>query len=303
MKSLVLGTAQWGWSVDRSGAFLLLDNWLKAGYSEIDIATNYPINKRPEDFKAAEKILAEYIHAHGLTQQLRITMKIGSMSNMGTPDVNLSPSFILIMAHEYRRVFGKNLTGIMLHWDNRSEAAEIELSMAALNTLSQEGFRPGLSGIKHPEIYVKINETLDLSFDIELKHNPFVSDYDRYKLHFSADKHRFLAYGLNAGGLKFSGQKGQDAQTFDLRGGQIAHFEAKLAKIEAMLPDWNLAFVRPPIVTMNHLGMVYALCSSPIGGAVIGPRTPAQMQEAITWHRNTDMFDYSDVVKWVLKIS
>jgi hypothetical protein len=36
---------------------------------------------------------------------------------------------------------------------------------------------------------------------------------------------------------------------------------------------------------------------------VIGPRTPAQMQEAITWHRNTDMFDYSDVVKWVLKIS
>ena len=73
-KSLVLGTAQWGWNVSAREAFGLLDAWLQAGFRAVDCATNYPINRNPADFRAAEKILLEYVRAHGL-HDLRVTMK------------------------------------------------------------------------------------------------------------------------------------------------------------------------------------------------------------------------------------
>ena len=302
MKSLILGTAQWGWTIARNDAFALLDHWLKAGYSELDAATNYPINRNPADFRASEKIIAEYIQAHGLNRSLKITMKVGSMDNMRGPEHNLSASFIQMMAQEYARIFDNNLSGIMLHWDNRTCPTEIEASLYALQALQQQGIRPGLSGILHPNLHAAINETLLLNFDIEVKHNVFTSDYARYAplVQKNGQQHRFWAYGLSAGGIKFAAQA-KSGGTFEVRGGQRAPFEDKLAQIEARIPDFNLAFVRPPIVTMQHLGMVYALCSPFIDGAIVAPKTVAQLQETIEWHHNTDMFDYSDVVKILAK--
>ncbi|MEO6759415.1 MAG: aldo/keto reductase, partial [Saprospiraceae bacterium] len=88
LPTLLLGTAQWGWTVSRTEAFQLLDAWLKAGHRGIDCATNYPINRQLRDFRAAEKILAEYFVAHGL-QDLQVTMKIGSLDNLRSPEPNL----------------------------------------------------------------------------------------------------------------------------------------------------------------------------------------------------------------------
>ncbi len=302
MKSLILGTAQWGWNVDRETAFLLLDHWLKAGYSEVDAATNYPINQNPADFRAAENILAEYCRAHGLTSQLNIIAKVGSMDNMRGPEHNLSPSFLYMMADEYRRIFGQNLRGMMVHWDNRDDHEAIEQTLETLYELQEQGIQPGLSGIKYPAVHAAINERLQMGFSIEVKHNVFTSDLARYQpfTEKSIGKHRFLAYGLSAGGLKL-GQPPKENSTFDLRGGQRDAFEQRLAQIEALLPDFNLAFVRPPIVTLQQLGMVYALGHAKIGGAIIGPRSVAQLKESIEWHRNADIFDYQDIIKVLSK--
>lgn len=302
MKSLILGTAQWGWSIPRETAFLLLDAWLKAGYSEVDAATNYPINQNPADFRAAEKILAEYCQAHGLSNQLKIIVKVGSMDNMRSPEHNLSPSFLMMMTDEYRRILGENLHGIMLHWDNRDDREAVEQTLQTLFSLQAQGIQPGLSGIKHPEVHADVNEQFKMNFSIEVKHNIFTSDLSRYKpfTEKSIGKHRFLAYGLSAGGLKF-GQFTKTNGTFELRGGDRAAFEPRLAQVEALLPDLNLAFVRPPIVTMQQLGMIYALGHPQIGGAIIGPRSLPQLQEAIEWHLNTDIFDYQDVIKVLSK--
>ncbi|MBK6931454.1 MAG: aldo/keto reductase [Saprospirales bacterium] len=80
-KDLLLGTAQWGWTVSSDSAFQLLDAWIGSGRRAIDTATNYPINKIAGDFRAAERLLETYIRTHGLTN-LQITMKIGSLDNM-----------------------------------------------------------------------------------------------------------------------------------------------------------------------------------------------------------------------------
>ena len=207
-KQLLLGTAQWGWTVSKSEAFQLLDSWLAAGNKGIDAATNYPINKLPEQFRAAEKILLEYIQAHGL-QDLQVTMKVGSVNNMRTPEINLSPSFLHMIATEYQRVFTSNLQTVMLHWDNRSDEQEIRQTAEALLQIRQNlGLQPGLSGIKHPEIYAPSLKDLGLVADIQVKHNVLQSDISRYTPIYSGasgDEHRFFAYGINAGGRKLQG--------------------------------------------------------------------------------------------------
>lgn len=294
---LLLGTAQWGWTTDRQQAFELLDHWLKAGLREVDAATNYPINKNPEQFRASERLLAEYIQAHGLQNELAVTMKIGSMDNMRTPDINLSPSFLMMMADEYSRLFGGCLSGMMIHWDNREEPGEIALSLEALQNISKRGIKPGLSGIKHPEIYAQLQSQFAMDFDVEIKHNVLASDYTRYlPLVQSGGAHQFLAYGINAGGVKLSGQYREDS-TFSVRGGNTNQFAAQLQRIEAALPALNTAFARPPVVTMNHLGLIHAALHPHINGIIVGARTPAQITETVEYLVNIETFDYADVAK------
>ena len=301
LPSLVLGTAQWGWNVSRHEAFQLLDHWLKAGYRRIDAATNYPINKNPEDFRAAEKILHEYVHAHGL-QDLHITMKVGSLDNMRTPDVNLSPSFLMMMADEYCRLLGSNLRCMMLHWDNRSDEAAIRETLEALVTVKKDhGVDPGLSGIAHPEAYAVVNEGLELSFDIQLKNNVLQSDLPRYAPLESQRLHRFFAYGINAGGVKIDGVY-PERSTLLQRGGDPEKAEATLQRIRTLLPKLNTDFVRPPVKTMNHIGLLYTALHPAFSGILLGVSSMAQLRETLDFWRNLEVFDDTDMWAALRKI-
>lgn len=311
-KSLILGTAQWGWTVSKNEAFELLDAWLKAGFRQIDCATNYPINRNPDDFRAAEKILLEYLNAHGL-QDLQITMKIGSLDNLRSPEVNLAPSFVQMMTAEYLRLFGSNLACAMFHWDNRDNVEEIHSSLEALKYLQQEyGIRPGLSGIAHPSAYAEANADLGLSFDVQLKHNVLQSDFGRYTpitLHQSPlpavalakEGHRLYAYGINAGGVKLDAPYPTDS-TFLARGGQPEKAAPLLEKISAFLPTWNTAFVRPPIKTMNHIGLIFAGLHPGLSGILLGVSSLTQLKETLDFWRNFEVFDYADVFSALKKI-
>ena len=312
LPTLLLGTAQWGWKMDRDAAFRLLDAWLRAGHRGIDTATNYPINRQPEDFRAAEKILEAYIQAHGL-RDLQITMKIGSLDNMRSPETNLAPSFLLMMAGEYHRRFRENLRGIMLHWDNRAEEVAIHASLEALALLQKQyGLRPGLSGIAHPDVYARANADLGLSFDIQLKHNVFHSDLPRYQPLISpssatpplygAAGGAVFAYGINAGGVKLEGPYPADS-TFLVRGGQPEQMAARLAQIRALLPGFHQAFVRPPVKTMNHLGLIYAALHPSINGLVLGLSSAVQLAETLDFWRNLDVFDYGDVFEGLRRLA
>lgn len=316
-KTLMLGTAQWGWTVSRQSAFQLLDAWLKAGLRHLDCATNYPINRNPADFRAAERILQEYIQAHGL-QDLRITMKLGSLDNQRSPEVNLAPSFVQMMAEEYLRMFDSNLHCAMFHWDNRQDLPEIQASLEALGRLQKTyKLQPGLSGIAHPEVYAAADSTLGLSFDIQLKHNILHTDLPRYAVlaeaaHSTknldaktplrtAGNHHFFAYGINAGGLKLEPPYPSDS-TFIARGGQPEKLQALLEKISAKLPDWNTAFVRPPVKTLNHIGLIYAGLHPDLHGILLGVSSPAQLHESLDYWKNLETFDYSDVFSALKKI-
>ncbi len=291
---LLLGTAQWGWNVSRSEAFEMLDFWLKSGRRHIDAATNYPINKNPGDFRASEKILHEYVQAHGL-RDLDITMKVGSLDNMRTPDINLAPSFLMMAGDEYSRLFGDNLRCLMLHWDNRNDPAEIRASLEALRVAAKEyGLRTGLSGIAHPETYAAVNEDLQMGFDIQLKNNLLQSDAMRYEHLFKQSKHRFFAYGINAGGVKIDGVYAEDS-TLLKRGGDPERAAAVLEKLQAVLPKLNTDFVRPPVKTMNHVGLILSALDARFSGILLGVSSLAQLKETLDFWRNLEVFDYGDV--------
>lgn len=297
-KILILGTAQWGWTVSKNEAFHLLDAWLNAGFRHIDGATNYPINRNPNDFRAAEHILQEYIQAHGL-HDLKITHKIGSLDNMRSPDINLSPSFLQMVTEEYLRLFDSNLSCVMVHWDNRSEVPDIRASLEALQKLQLEHrIQAGLSGLAHPEAYAEANAPLGLSFEIQLKHNVLQSDLARYSPLRAAtsaqEGHHFYAYGINVGGAKLDTPYPADS-TFLTRGGEPEKVAAVLKSVADLLPEWNTAFVRPPVKTMNHIGLIYAGLDPAFNGIVLGVSSVAQLRETLDFWRNFEVFDYADV--------
>ncbi|MCS7037157.1 MAG: aldo/keto reductase [Saprospiraceae bacterium] len=300
-KQLLLGTAQWAWTVSREEAFRLLDDWLKAGQRAIDSATNYPIDKNPEHFRAAEGILQEYIQAHGL-HNLQVTMKIGALDNLRSPEANLAPSFVRMITGEYRRQLGDNLSCIMLHWDNRNDSAAVAETLHALaDACREEGLRPGLSGIRHPEVYAPIVEQMQTAFDIQLKHNLLHSDLPRYAP-LQRQAHRWFAYGINAGGLKLEGNYPADS-TLKARGGDPAAAENLLAQIRQALPQWNTAFVRPPITAFYQIGLLFAALHPHIDGIVLGCSSAAQLRQTLNFWRDLETFDYIDVFAQLSKIA
>lgn len=293
---LLLGSAQWGWNMTEAAVFRMLDLWLQAGLKRIDCATNYPIDKVPANFRAAEGMLSTYIRAHGIHNELAITMKIGSLDNMKSPECNLSPSFIRMMAEEYNRIFGSALSCLMIHWDNRNEGNAIEETVEALYDCCHSlGLTPGLSGIAHPELYANL---LQGPVDVQVKNNVFQSSIAHYlPLKNNGNLVQFFAYGINGGGVKL--QENYTAEsTLLIRGGHQEQVMQRVNAINQKIPQWN-GNVRPPIKNMNHLGLIFNMLNPEISGIVLGVKNQAQFSETLDFIRNIQTYDYSDVWQWL----
>ncbi len=285
---LVLGTAMWGWTVPPKKCFELLDLFYAQGYRQIDGATNYPINKVPEDFRKAETILQEWITANGVND-LQIMMKVGSLNNMRSPDHNLSKSFLLINLDDYRSKFAQNLDTLMVHWDNRDDPSAIEETLKALGDIREQGIKVGLSGIKHPDIYYELNQEHSVDFRIQCKHNLLVSDYSRYK-DFHGTK-RFIAYGVNAGGIKFSVSEYRSESSLKARGGKVDQVPSIVPQLKVLITAQQLS---SEIKSFNQCGMIYACYHPDMEGVLIGPSNTEQLNNTIEFYRLLKAKDYSD---------
>ncbi|MCB0595868.1 MAG: aldo/keto reductase [Lewinellaceae bacterium] len=298
--TLLLGTAMWGWTVPRATCFDLLDRFYRQGFREVDGATNYPINKNPEDFRKAEGILLEWIKANGV-QDLKATMKVGSINNLRTPDNNLSKSFLLMLLDEYRNEFGPNLDTFMIHWDNRQEEASIRESLEALAAARKAGLRAGLSGIKHPEAYARLNRDFEMDFRIQIKHNLLYSDYARYQpFHRNAG---FIAYGINAGGIKLAPESYREDSSLKARGGNTLEEHPLAGPLRAILQEANQKMGRPAVSSFNHCGMAYAFYYPEIEGILLGVSRPGQLEDSLDLYNALKTCDYRDLYQKLKELS
>lgn len=292
IKDLFLGTAQWGWTTDRQVAFQLLDTFYKDGFRSVDCATNYPINANPADFRVAETILAEWLNAHAI-QDMKVMMKIGSLTNNRSPECNLGKSFMLMSMEQYKNCLHENLDCLMLHWDNREDEAEMAETMEAFKVIRSEGLEVGLSGIKHPEIYARLNEKYGFSFYIQLKHNLLHSDYLRYKpFHGQA---RFIAYGLNAGGIKLDASVYHSNSVLLARGVPNST-ESVVHQLKEVLAQANRNTGRPPITEFFQVGLLYASSVAELERVLVAPSTVEQWNKTLDFFHAMQQYDYRDLV-------
>lgn len=271
----------WGWTTPRETAFALLDAFYREGLREVDAAVNYPINKIPADFRASENILIDWINAHGV-RDLKVTMKVGSLNNLRTPDHNLSKSFLLLNLDDYRYRLGPNLDTFMIHWDNREEEAPIGETLEALAVAREQGLRTGLSGIRRPDMYARLNALPEFGFDfrIQIKHNILQSDYARYAPFHG--QRRFVAYGIHAGGIKLDPAEYRPDSSLRARGGDPENAPPAIARLR----EWMAS--EPDMPGFHRLAMLFAAFSPGMEGILIGPSSVAQLSQSIAVWRSLD---------------
>jgi aryl-alcohol dehydrogenase-like predicted oxidoreductase len=270
---LLLGTAMWAWTIPKPTAFSILDAFYSEGFRAVDCATNYPINQISDDFRGAETILAEWIRAHGV-QDLEVMMKVGSLNNMRTPDHNLNPSFLMMAAEQYRHLLDKNLHTFMIHWDNRDQQSEVNETINTLQNIHNQGVNIGLSGIKHPELYQQVG----LDVVIQMKHNLIQSDYDRYAAFHG--KRCFIAYGINAGGLKLNREEYAENSSLKMRGGNTETEHPRITKLKSDIQRLGLN-----IQDFSEIALTYAYSHPDMYGILVGPSNATQLKNTIHQYR------------------
>lgn len=290
---LLLGTAMWGWTIAEHDCFRLLDVFYAAGFRGIDGATNYPINKIPGDFRKSEQILLQWIRVHGI-KDLRITMKVGSLDNLRSPECNLSESFLLFCLEAYSNLFAENLDTLMVHWDNRKDPDEILETIEGLAVIVKAGYRPGLSGIRFPEVYAALNERFGLNFSIQVKHNLLQSDYPRYAPFHG--QRRFFAYGMNAGGLKLSADAYHENSSLKVRGGDTSNTAPLIAALAEFLKDAS------PLQNLSHAGMLYAYEHPDMAGLLLGVSNTDQLSDSLNFYGALGQTDCRDLYRRLLTL-
>lgn len=294
--TLTLGTAMWGWTMPKATCFEVLDAYYHRGFRQIDTATNYPINKIPEDFRRSENIVLEWIKTHKIND-LQVIVKIGSINNLRSPEHNLSKSFILMNLDDYQYKYDSNFNMLMIHWDNREDETEIRETLEGLDAARNADLMIGLSGILHPEIYKKLNEEFDFDFHIQFKHNLLQSDYKRYKTFHG--KPRFTTYGMNAGGIKLDASEYHTQSSLKARGGNLEAVHPIVKPLQTTLATANEAANRPKLDSMNQIGMLYAYYSPDVESLLIGPSTLSQLNDSLEFYTHLQNYDYSDVFEQV----
>jgi aryl-alcohol dehydrogenase-like predicted oxidoreductase len=297
--SLILGTAMWGWNVSAIEAHRVLDTFYEKGFRQIDAATNYPINKVPNDFRRSEQILEDWIRMNGV-HDLKIMMKVGSLNNLRSPEHNLSPSFLQLNWLYYLGHFGSNLDAFLIHWDNRDKLSEIEESFAVLQKIHESGLKVGASGIRFPDLYAQANRSLNLPLHIQVKHHLLHSDIVRYSA--LQDHASFYTYGINAGGLKLHTSAYKKASTLQARGGKIDQVPEVMAALKKEIAQFNQQSNAPLIKKMNEVAMSFALLNSEVAGVLIGPSRQEQLLDSLAFYQQLQDYDYAVFYQGLLNL-
>lgn len=297
----ILGSGMWAWTISKKTAFELLDTFYNAGHRQVDMATNYPINKNPKDWRAAEKILTEWIKVNGI-KDLEVWIKVGSLNNLFTPEHNLHPSFLYLALDYYQNLYKSNLHTFGIHWDNRTKLNDISNTLLALKKIQEHGLQLGLSGIKHPELYAQLNQQMEqpLHFRIQMKHNILYSDYKRYMpLHAHA---QFTAYGINAGGLKLSPKKYSVNSYLATRGGDPLKENPILPKVRILLAQANKNTTRPTLDSFHQISLIYAFYAQQMEAILLGASTPQQLKNSLDFIENLKQYNFQEVKNCLEKI-
>ena len=284
----------WGWSVSKDQAFSILDYFYQSGGRYIDTAHNYPINAIESDLNKSFLILSAWCKSRNITD-LKVTYKVGSITNTRIATCNLSRAY---MHSQHARVIdhiGANLNCIMLHWDNREDVNKIQETCQYLIDISRSGTEIGLSGIKHPDIYMSALAHNELPpINIQVKENIFFSGSQHYKA-FNILKPKYWAYGISGGGLKLDKNEYRNNSYFTLTKDEAYHDENITESIASNIK--NVIDSNTELKNLYHLSISYAEKHPSLFGYLVAPSKLSQMKDIVALRElvNFDQIDISEI--------
>lgn len=287
---IVLGTALWGWSIEKANAWSLMDRFYEYGGRLIDCAENYPINKNNSDFGQSKVILRDWCHAHGI-HDLQVIQKVGATQNNGSQDCNLSKDYLTKTCEQLISEFGSNLYSVMIHWDNRNDQILIAETAKTLRDICQKNqLQIGLSGIAHPSIYATALEGIDTVW-IETKYNwlqtKTPSTYEAF-----GERANFFIYGVTLGGLRLD----------------TSYKDSSSAYLRGIDPNTDLSpirdFIQSEIVckhpaaprNVTEFGLLFGKLTLNPAGVILGASNLDQLNSSLTYLEQLEKADLSALI-------
>lgn len=275
--SAILGTALWGWKVSKSDAFSLLDLFANKGGRIVDTASNYPINKSPEDMGLAVKWIGEWLQSNP-SADIGVWLKMGATDNLGGALPNLSYDYLTSVFEASQLDLDGRIQIAGIHWDNRTaeNAEEIAETICFFKDRRREGLHVALSGVKSPAEYHRLWPEEAERWFIQVKDNALTSDARK---HYSNifPRANYYAYGVNMGGVKNSGPI-EAGSSLALRG--LSHNEV-VDSIEAFLQD--ATGVTPEPRSFNDVALMRVFLINQLSGVILGPSNTAQLDDSLSF--------------------
>lgn len=146
---LILGTANWGITVDKETAYKITNSYYQNGFRYIDTSINYPIDTNQENFSMALSWLYEFKKDF---PKIKVYVKVCSATNEGDENHIINASYLELLNSYLEKRFESNYLGLGIHWDNRenfeSNNTDQENIIMLLEKYSKKGLIVGLSGVK-----------------------------------------------------------------------------------------------------------------------------------------------------------
>ncbi|NJY63263.1 aldo/keto reductase [Salinimicrobium sp. CDJ15-81-2] len=133
---IIFGGNVFGWTLDKTDSFKLLDRLLEKGFNFIDTADSYSHWAPGNSGGESETIIGNWMKDRGVREQVTIATKVGS--NPGKEGRDVSKKYILEAAEDsLRRLKTDSIDLYFTHWDN--ENTPVEETLEAYEQLLKQG--------------------------------------------------------------------------------------------------------------------------------------------------------------------
>lgn len=133
---IIFGGNVFGWTLDKTDSFKLLDRLLEKGFNFIDTADSYSHWAAGNSGGESETIIGNWMKDRGVREQVTIATKVGS--NPGKEGRDVSKKYILEAAEDsLRRLKTDSIDLYFTHWDN--ENTPVEETLEAYEQLLKQG--------------------------------------------------------------------------------------------------------------------------------------------------------------------
>ena len=296
MKEICLGTAMWKWSTNKKTALAILDHYYIEGYRHIDTATNYPINNTKKDCGASLKIIKEWVDSNKIND-LKITLKIGSIDNTNTSESDLSPKTLDSYIPRLIEEFNLNIYSLMIHWDNRKSLEKITRTLVFLkNICAHNNYDVGISGINEIETYISALKKLNINnLDIQAKSSFLFEGESNYKSVIrDINNTRIWGYGISGSGLKLNTSEYHDNSYVTLARNNSYHSDMlsnkSISLIKDIMENHNI------IKNLYHIGIVKSESNDKLYGYIVSPSKLSQLKDTLEFRKKINNYAIEEIL-------